>query len=212
MELIGVSDWEDNASIYQQFSHNFLVVTHAGQSYYLSCSSAEEKDSWMTNIKAALECMFANPLVMGYKPNKILHSRPSEYNRTYTLCAKTGSVVVPNSAAFCISCSRCFSSAEFVQEYSTAIQIQIPEAVRMCSDCKKSQSCVLWLKNLNYMHILALNEEDPAVLRDVNKFKASFKLRRKVSPRLEMAGQLLDQGSITLSEFEDLRAVDHNFR
>lgn len=83
---------------------------------------------------------------------------------------------------------------------------------KTCSDCKHAQMCVLWLKSLNYVHTMTLHELCPSVQKDVNKFRASFRLRRKCSQRLNMAAELLDAGSLKEGEFEELRRVDHEYR
>lgn len=66
---------------------------------------------------------------------------------------------------------------------------------------------IIWLKTLNYMHVSALHELSPQVQSDPLKFKASFRLHRQQSQRLDMAAQLLDQKSINNDEFEELRKV-----
>jgi len=70
----------------------------------------------------------------------------------------------------------------------------------------------MWLKCLNYFHAVSLHELTPEVLRDVTKYKHSFKIRKETSSRLQMASELLEQNLISLIEFEELRKIDHDFR
>ena len=174
----------------------------------------------MSHIRCALECMFANPTVVGYKPTKHFQNKslptliPNHSKDGFLppVCAKTGLVLPMNASIYCPSCCRYFSSSEYINEFSTIIQCTIEDAVKVCLDCKLAQCCVLWLKNLTYVHIMNLHELTPMVNIEVVKFKASFKLRRKTSRGLDMAAQLLDQENINLGEFEELRRVDHEFR
>ena len=82
----------------------------------------------------------------------------------------------------------------------------------MCTDCRQTQALVMWFKTLTYLHAMTLHELTPGVSRDVGRYKASFRLRRRASPRLDMAAQLLDQALISAEEFEELRRVDHEYR
>jgi hypothetical protein len=51
------------------------------------------------------------------------------------------------------------------------------------------------MKTMTYMHALTLHELTPVVMQDVLRYKASFRLRRRLSTRLDMAAQLLEQVS-----------------
>ena len=247
LELIGVSEWDIEPSSFQQYTNNFLVVTHTGGTYYLSTTTAEDRDIWMLKIKGALECMFANTAVIGYKPTKHFQSKPkpipilpigtvvhssdrpglgsissTNYNKSTTnnsnttgapaFCAKTGVALPPSHTIHCPCCGCYYSSIEYINDSSTAIQIQIEESVKMCFNCKSTQCCLIWMKNMCYIHIMHLHEMTPAVQTDIKKFKSSFKLRRKDSTRLDMAAQLLEQQNISPSEFEELRVVDCEYR
>jgi len=219
LELIGVSEWtQDNGgnSFVQQFEHNFLVVTHTGGTYYMSTNSAEERENWMLHIKTALECMFANQAVVGFKPTKHFQNKPVVGDAITSgapqVCAKTGTALAATHSIYCVSCGRPFQSADHLQELSTIVQIQIEDAVKVCADCRDAQCCLVWMKNLCYVHIMALHELTPSVNTEVFKFKSSFRLRRRSSQRLDMAAQLLEQGNINLREFEELRRVDYEYR
>eukprot|EP00428_Durinskia_dybowskii_P079935 CAMPEP_0170429690 /NCGR_PEP_ID=MMETSP0117_2-20130122/40446_1 /TAXON_ID=400756 /ORGANISM="Durinskia baltica, Strain CSIRO CS-38" /LENGTH=1104 /DNA_ID=CAMNT_0010689083 /DNA_START=733 /DNA_END=4047 /DNA_ORIENTATION=+ len=59
---------------------------------------------------------------------------------------------------------------------------------------------------------MTLHEGTPQVLKDVHKYKASFRIRRRLSTRLEMAAALLEENKLTADEFEELRRVDHSYR
>lgn len=72
--------------------------------------------------------------------------------------------------------------------------------------------CIIWFKCLNYVHALSVHESCDNVLKDVNKFKASFKLRKRSSSQLEIAGKFLSEGTITNEEFEIARQLDHDYR
>ena len=82
----------------------------------------------------------------------------------------------------------------------------------MCSFCSNSQAAILWLKTLNYTRVHKLHEMTPDVQSNVLQYKDSFKLRRQESSRLDMAAQLLDEGQLTTSEFQELRKVDEDYR
>ena len=83
---------------------------------------------------------------------------------------------------------------------------------KVCLDCKLAQVCIMWMKSLNYTHTMLLHEMSENVQRDISKFKASFKLRRRLSSRLDMAAELYEAGTLSHEEFEELRNVDHAYR
>ena len=64
------------------------------------------------------------------------------------------------------------------------------QAEKVCADCRQAQALVMWFKTLTYLHAMTLHELTPAISRDVGRYKASFRLRRRASPRLDMAAQV----------------------
>eukprot|EP01031_Cornospumella_fuschlensis_P043948 gene43948-53732_t len=208
VEVLGVSEWDGKGRA-NNYPGGFLIVTHTGGTYYVSVASIEERDEWILTLRRSLECVFANGDVAPFKPSKIIQNRPPALNNP--LCPATHGAL-GSYAALCRCCGRQFSSGDFVCEPVTLLQLGSEEAEKVCGDCKLSQMCVLYLKMLNYTHLLDLHELSPAVLRDTHKFKASFKLRRRLSTRLDMAADLYEGGNLTAEEFEELREVDHAYR
>ncbi len=51
VELIGVSKW-DGVILSTKYEHGLLVVSHIGSTYYMCASSQEEKNNWITYIRA----------------------------------------------------------------------------------------------------------------------------------------------------------------
>lgn len=160
-------------------------------------------------LRRSLECVFANGDVSPFKPSKIIQNRPPLFSNL--LCPVTHGTV-GSYGTLCRCCGRQFSSGDYVAEHATLLQLGSEEAEKVCGDCKLSQMCVLYLKMLNYTHLLDLHDLSPAVLKDTHKFKASFKLRRRQSARLDMAADLYEGGNLTAEEFEELREVDHAYR
>lgn len=208
-EILGISEWDGQGRA-NKYPNGFLLVTHTGGTYYLSTSSLKERDDWIVHVKRALECNFANSEIIPFKPSKMIHSRPQK--SALKICAKTRQPLNLSIAMYCKACGRGFSSAEHVQELSNMLQIGIEEQDKCCIDCRNTQFCVMWLKSMNYIHVMNLHELTPLVANDLLKFKATFLLRKRQSSRLNMASQLLDQGNITLQEFEELRKVDNDYR
>lgn len=209
-EILGISEWDGQGRA-NSYQNTFLLVTHTGVTYYLSAPSLIERDEWILQVKRALECNFGNSDVIPFKPIKNIQSKPSL--SASNICGKTKNIINNiASATYCRSCGRPFSSSDYVQELTTLLQIGIEELEKVCIDCKNSQLVITWLKTLNYMHVMTLHEMTPAVLSDVLKFKSSFKIRRQMSNRLDCAARLLEEKSISLPEFEELRQVDHDYR
>lgn len=175
-EVLGISEWDGKGRA-NQYPFGLLLVTHTGGTYYISVPTIEERDEWIIHVKQALECTFANSEIQPFKPTKILQNRPPM--STKYICAMTKMKLSKSSAIHCRSCGRCFSSSEFVSETTSLLQIGVEFAEKVCSDCKLAQICVLWLKSMNYTHAMALHELTPCVLKEVHRFKASFKLRRR---------------------------------
>jgi hypothetical protein len=119
------------------------------------------REEWILYIKQALECHFANPEILPFKPSKILQNRPQK--STSNICAKTKTVLTTTNAVFCQSCGRGFSSAEFVNESSTMLQIGIEESEKVCIDCKNTQPFVVWFKSMTYLHAMMLHELTPDI-------------------------------------------------
>jgi hypothetical protein len=82
-----------------------------------------------------------------------------------------------------------------VADQASMIQLGAEEKEKVCADCRNVQTLVLWLKTLTYMHAMTLHELTPDMLRDVGRYKASFRLRRRLSQRLDAAATLLEQVS-----------------
>lgn len=209
VEVLGVSEWDGRGRA-TNYNFGFLIVTHTGSTYYVSVPTMQERDEWVLQLKRCLECVFANPEVVPFKPSKILSSRPPL--GTNSICPATKNIVNRASAVHCRCCGLGYYASEHVNESSTVLQISVEEAEKVCLNCRNAQAVVLWLKSLNYIHTIALHESTKAVLQEVHKFKASFKLRRRLSARLELAADLLEEGKLTAEEFEELRVVDHSYR
>ena len=73
------------------------------------------------------------------------------------------------------------------------LQLGVEETERVCLDCKNTQTYVIWFKTMTYLHAMTLHELTPAIGKDVGRYKASFKLRRRESSRLEMAALLMEE-------------------
>ena len=209
-EIIGVSQWDGQGRA-NQYPNGFLLVSHTGVTYYVSVTSKTERDEWILHVRRGLEFAFANVEMTPYKPSKISQNRPMLSSSN--ICHKTRNIINNlSSATYCLSCGRPYSSSEYVQEHVSMLQIGSESPDKVCTNCRNAQACVLWLKTLNYVHAMTMHELVPMVLQDVSKFKTSFKLRRRQSSRLDMAANMLEQGKITLTEFEELRKVDHDYR
>jgi len=208
VEILGVSEWDGKGRA-NNYPGGFLLVTHTGGTYYVSVSSIQERDEWILHLRKALECVFANPVVSPLKPSKLIQNRPSLVANTH--CPKSLNPV-NNYSPTCRSCGRSFYSTDFLTETCILLQFGCEEQEKVCGDCKSAQMCILWLKIMNYVHALDLHEHTSCVLKDISKYKASFKLRRRLSQRLDMAAELYENGNLTGDEFEELRAVDHFYR
>ena len=186
-------------------------MTHTGSTHFLSAQSTVMRDEWIVQIRAGLECNFANTELVEYKPSKASFDAPSAANNIQ--CPKSGVALVPGgaTAVFCLCCGRSFG-AECVQDQAPVLQIGHEDHTKICTDCHNAQCCLVWLKSVVYVHTLALHELTPEVLRRVDRFKASFRLRRRTSPRLDMAASLKEQQQVSDVEFEELRRVDHEYR
>ena len=101
--------------------------------------------------------------------------------------------MLTSAAVFCRSCGRGFCAPEYVNDISTMLQIGAEETEKVCSDCKNTQTYVIWFKTMTYLHAMTLHELSPEIGKDIGRYKASFKLRRRESGRLEMAAQLLEE-------------------
>ena len=209
VEVLGVSEWDGRGRA-NNYAFGFLIVTHTGCTYYVSVPTMQERDEWVIHLKRSLECVFANPEVVPFKPSKILSTRPPL--GTNSICPATKNIVNKTSAVHCRCCGLGYYSSEHVNEPSAVLQISVEEAEKVCLNCRNAQAVILWFKTLNYIHTVALHESTKAVLQDVHKFKSSFKLRRRLSARLELAADLLEEGKLTAEEFEELRIVDHSYR
>ena len=208
-EVLGISEWDGHGRG-NQYPYGLLLVTHTGATYYLCIASKHERDEWLLHIKQALECHFANPEILPFKPSKIIQNRPALLPQG--ICRKTKQPLAAHSAVYCRACGRGYSSGDYVNEWSTMLQIGMEDSEKVCSDCRTTQGLVTWFKTLTYLHCMTMHELTPAVGKDIYRYKASFKLRRRASPRLDMAAQLLDQSLINAEEFEELRRVDHEYR
>lgn len=207
VEIIGVSKW-DGIGRSNVYPHGLLVVTHHGATYYISAPSNEEKSQWMIHIRAGLESNFGNTEIVEYKPSKACFDVPEPQKNS--ICPKTGVQLNPNNSLLCKSCGRLYTMESL--QVSPILQIGFEEMVKICNDCKDAQACLSWIKSLIYVHTLDLHEQTEEVLVKVDRYKASFKLRRNISTRLNMAAQLKDDGQVDEMEFEALRKIDHEYR
>jgi hypothetical protein len=188
-------------------------VTHNGATYYLSAFSSEEKAQWIIQIRAGLESNFANTEIIEYKPSKASFDIPDLTHNTY--CPKTNVLLNSNNSFCCKCCGKLYAldlGTSRQESISPILQIGYEEMIKICSSCKDSQACLTWLKSLLYIHTSDLHEQTEEVLKKVDRFKASFKLRRNISTRLNMAAQLKDDGQVDEIEFEALRKIDHEYR
>ena len=212
-EVVGISEWDGQGRA-NQYPNGLLLVTHTGLQYHLSALNNKDRSEWLLHVKRSLEVAFANDKIKDFKPIKLIQSRPKPI--TSKICCKTKQPLQPNSTFYCRSCGRAFSSTEHLSESSTMLQIGVEESEKCCSDCKISQICIIWLKCLNYSHLMTLHEltqkigDSPTDLSLSKNFKATFKIRRKMSKSLDMAAQLYEQKSITGEEFWDLQTLDQN--
>ena len=101
-----------------------LLFTLLGSTYYLSTPTKKDRDEWILYIKQALECHFANPEILPFKPSKILLNRPQVLLNVH--CPRSRNVLT-SSLIFCRSCGRRFSSGEYVNEHSTMLQLGMEE-------------------------------------------------------------------------------------
>lgn len=213
-EVLGISEWDGQGMsriilnglfnllmIFilgraNQYSNGFLIVTHTGATYYCAAVSNHERNEWILHVKRALECNFANPEIIPFKPCKVIQTRVPPIQNTH--CPRSKQPIPSYVNINCNACGRSFSSNECIQETSTFLQLGIEESEKCCIDCKSTQLIVIWLKKMNYYHVTTLHEHTPAVMTDVIRYKASFKLRRRISTRLDMAATLLENKSISL--------------
>lgn len=207
IEIIGVAK-SDAIGAAAVLPFSFQIVAHTGSMFYMAALSEKEMTAWMVHIRAALECNFANPEVVPYKPSKEIYEAPLKMPSPK--CAKTGTPL-GSSYVYCKGCGRVYLP-EFVNEPVPMLQLNIEEAMKVCESCYNAQVLILWLKALGYANVAELHERTPSVLSGVQRFKSSFRLRRFCSQRLDMAAQLLESGQIELDEFEELRRVDHDYR
>lgn len=209
VELVGVSEWDGKGRA-NNYPAGLLLVTRTRRNYYASCSSVQERDEWVFHFRKSLECIFANNEIAPFKPCSIIQTRSSADARN-SRCPKTDYAVTSYSPK-CGSCGRRFYSSEYVTEACVLSQFGCEEPEKVCVECKNVQMCIFWLKTMNYVQTLELHEMTDTVLKDVKKFNASFQLRRRLSQRLDMAGELFASGNLTSEEFEELRSVDHAYR
>jgi hypothetical protein len=209
VELVGVSEWDGKGRA-NYYPAGLLLVTRTRGNYYASCSSVHERDEWILHFKRSLECAFANNEIAPFKPSHFFQSRINTDVRNGK-CPRTDYQVNAYSPK-CNSCGRRFYSAEHVSDYCVLTQLGSEEAEKVCADCKNSQMCIFWLKTMNNVQFMDLHELTDSVLTNVKKFHASFQLRRRISQRLDMAGELYSNGSLDTEEFEELRSVDHAYR
>lgn len=209
VELVGVSEWDGKGRA-NYYPAGLLLVTRTRRNYYASCTSVHERDEWILHFKRSLECSFANNEIAPFIPPNIIQSRMNVDARN-TKCPRTDYQVNSYSPK-CSSCGRRFYSAEHVGDYTVLSQLGSEEAEKVCTDCKNAQMCIVWLKTMIYVQAMELHELTDSVLKNVKKFNASFQLRRRLSQRLDMAGELFTNGSLTTEEFEELRSVDHAYR
>lgn len=199
-EIVGISEWDGQGRA-NHYQNGFIIVTHTKSTYYCSAITHHDRNEWILHVKRALESVFANPFISPFKPSNIIQSRSPQMNNL--LCPRTKA---PLSLSFvrCSSCGRCFSSGEYVSDTSVFLQLGSEDLEKCCLDCKTTQLVVTWLKTLNYYHLISLHEHTPEVSADINKYKASFRLRRRIFPRLDMYAKLLENKSISPSEFEEV--------
>ena len=196
-EVLGITEWDGQGLVgsrgndRDRLQCGLLLVTHTGATYYFNTQTKKDRDDWILHVKHALECHFANPEILPFKPSKMIQDRPP-LATSYGYCAKTF-VPLTSSAVYCGSCGRGFASIDYVNDFSTMLQIGVEESERVCNDCKTSQTIVLWLKSLTYLHAMTVHELSPDINKNIKSYKASFQLRRRISPRLDMAAQLLEQ-------------------
>jgi hypothetical protein len=126
-EVLGISEWDGHGRG-NQFPHGLLLVTHTGATYYLCVATRHERDEWLLHIKQALECHFANPDILPFKPQKIIQARP--LLAPATACARTRVPLAAGSAVYCRGCGRGFVAAEHVAELSSMLQIGAEEVRR----------------------------------------------------------------------------------
>lgn len=199
-EIVGISEWDGHGRV-NHYQNGFIIVSHTKSTYYCSALTSHDRQEWLLHVKRALESVFANPYIAPFRPSNIIQARSLPLNNL--LCPRTKSSLSINFTR-CNSCGRCFSSSDFVSETSVFLQVGSEEIEKCCLDCKTTQLVIVWLKTLNYYHLISLHEHTPEVASDIMKFKSSFKLRRRIFPRLDMYAKLLEDKSISLSEFEEV--------
>ena len=207
VELIGVCDWDGQGRA-NKYANGFLAVSHTGANYYMAANSPTERDEWVLHIKTALECNFANIDLLLYKPSKATHQLPPIVKKS--TCHKTGNYFGNITPFYCKSCGNGYLPDLIIDSFPI-LHLGIEVHEKLCINCRNSQIVVMWLKAMNYIHAMRLHEKSPMVVQSISKFKASFKLRRLKSSRLDMAGQMLEQNLINEEEFEELRKVDEAF-
>jgi len=211
LELIGVSKWDGQIGN-TKYEHGLLVVSHIGTTYYMSTASQDEKNEWIVSIRSALECNFANTSIIEFRPSKACFEAPAPVGNL--TCPVSGTTVTtPTGLTACSSCGQGLI-AEHLKDTTAVLQIgqESVNGQKVCSPCSDAQMSLLWLKKLLNVHALLLHDRTPDVLTNVNRYKASFKLRRASSSRLDMAASLREQDSVTDEEFEELRRVDYEYR
>ena len=203
-------------------THILQHIYYTGSTYYLSALSQKDRIDWLLHVRRALECSFGNDSVKDYKPSKYIQQRPRL--QSSKICAKlkipltntTTTTTTTNNNnntnntntnnIYCRMCGRMYSSIDYVSDTSTMLQIGVEETDKCCQDCKNTQICIIYLKCINYTHLLVLHEMSDKVNNElISNYKNTYKLRRKKSVPLDMAGQLYDQKSITYDEFRDLQ-------
>lgn len=209
VEVLGISTW-DGVGRANQYANGFLVVTHTGATYYFASSSPKEREEWMLQVRRALECNFANPEVVPFKPSKMIIDRPPKVNNTICPVAKTSLTGLSN-ISYCYVCGKGFSLPDFVQESIPILQLGVEEAERVCSNCYRAQVPLLFLKMLNYVQVTLLHDRTTNVRKDIERYKSTFKLARRKILTLDKAARMLESKNVTREEFEELRAVSENY-
>ena len=64
-----------------------------------------------------------------------------------------------------------YFSADHVSENSTVLQISVEEFEKVCLNCRNAQLVILWLKSMNYVHVMTLHDATKVVQQDINRFK-----------------------------------------
>ena len=213
-----------------RYDHGLLIVSHIGTTYYLSVSDQEVLKNWITHIRCSLECNFANSNVIEFRSSKASFEVPSYVGNV--MCPISGlKLSSVNNSSICYSCGYGYHS-DCVMNVIPVLQINQESSLidtttttsspptttssttttRICQNCYHSQIILLFIKKLLNVHLLLLHERTQEVLTNINRFKASFKLRRCCSERLNMAAILREEESVTDEEFNELQQVDYEYR